>query len=117
LTTQLSSYCKISTYQNDNGQVCIQLSNGTPLVEGTKTWSLSTKTNSSTGSLDVTWDDGTGNLSTVSDAVTGGSIGGCLAARETIGGYLSDLNSAAATIIEKVNSLQTTGYDLNGDAG
>ena len=118
LVTELSSLVDISSYTNDSGQTCIQLSNGKPLVDGATAYSLSTQTNSTTGLLDVTWVDQSGNATVVTDDITGGELGGCLEVRDTvIPGYLDQLNELATSIMDSVNSLQESGYDLDGTAG
>ena len=57
LVTDLSASLNIKTYTNDIGQVCVQMSDGKALVDGTTAWSLSTATNATTGLQDVTWID------------------------------------------------------------
>lgn len=118
LVLELSSLVDINTYTNDTGQTCVQLSDGRSLVEGTNTWSLSTEVNSATGLLDVVWVDSGGETTVITDDIDGGELGGYLEVRDdVIPEYLESLDELAASIIEQVNSLQTAGYDLNGDAG
>jgi flagellar hook-associated protein 1 FlgK len=46
-----------------------------------------------------------------------GTLGGMLRARDTtIPGYLNTLDTLAATVVAQVNSVHSTGYDLNGAA-
>ena len=114
----LSELADIRTYTNDNGQTCIQLANGMPLVEGVTSWSLSTQTNTTTGLRDVTWLDGQGNATVITDVVTGGELGGELEVRdETITAYQGQLDELAVAIMTAVNDLHATGYDLEGTAG
>ncbi len=118
LVKDLASLTDITTYTGDNGQISINLTNGSPLVQGTTTWSLGTATNATTGLQDVTWIDDQGNAAVITSEMTGGKLGGELEVRdETIPSYLGSLDTLAATLIEAVNDLHTTGYDLNGDAG
>jgi flagellar hook-associated protein 1 FlgK len=118
LVTDLSSLVDIKTYTNNSGQTCIQLTNGTPLVEGTTSWSLSTQTNTTDGLKDVTWVDGSGNAMVVTDALSSGKLGGELEVRDNlIPAYQDQLDELASTIMDAVNSLQTSGYDLNGTSG
>ena len=116
--TELSSSLNIKTYTNDIGQICVQLSDGKALVEGTKAWSLSTETNSTTGLQDVTLVDEGGNTYVVNDAISSGKLGAELEVRdEVIPAYQDQLDELAVGIMDAVNDLHTTGYDLNGDAG
>ena len=118
LVNDLSSLVNIKSYTNDSGQICIQLSNGKPLVDGTTAYSLSTQTNATTGLQDVTWVDQSGNATVVTSAISSGQLGGCLNVRDTvIPGYLDQLNTLATSIMTSVNNLQTSGYDLDGTAG
>ncbi|MEW6265500.1 MAG: flagellar hook-associated protein FlgK [Thermodesulfobacteriota bacterium] len=118
LTTQLASLIDLNTYQNDDGQVCIQLADGTPLVDGSSSWSMSAETDPATGLMEIYWNDGNGGTISVTEAITGGALGGCLEVRdEIIPGYLSDLDEMAATLMEEINSLLLDGFDLNGQPG
>jgi len=118
LVLELSSLIDISTYTNESDQVCIQLSNGKPLVEGTTTWSLSTGKNTATGLQDVTWVDRENNVEVVSNDITNGKLSGYLAVRdEVIPSYQDGLDELAVTIMKEVNALHTSGFDMNGQAG
>lgn len=118
LLLELSKLVDISTSSDSTGQVSIQLADGKSLVEGTTTWSLSTETNSTTGLQDVTWISESGIETVITADITSGELGGYLEVRdEFIPSYQEQIDELAASIIEQVNSLQTSGYDLNGDAG
>lgn len=118
LVLDLSSLIDISTYTNKSGQVCIQIADGNPLVEGTSTWSLSTMLNETTGMQDVTWLDSEGKGHVISGDITSGKIGGYLEARdEIIPSYQTQLDELAGSIMEEVNALQTSGYDADGQSG
>jgi flagellar hook-associated protein 1 len=118
LVSDLSTLVNIRTHTNDSGQTCIQLTNGTPLVEGITSWSLSTRINTSTGLRDVTWLDRSGNATVITDAVSGGELRGELEVRdESIPAYQDQLDELAVSIMDAVNVLHTSGYDLNGDTG
>jgi flagellar hook-associated protein 1 FlgK len=118
LVLELSSLVDINTYTNEKGQTCIQLADGKPLVDGTTTWSLSTEANSATGLQDVTWVDNGGDSSVITDDITGGKLGGYLEIRDdVIPIYQAKLDELAAAIMEQVNTLHTSGYDINGESG
>jgi len=118
LVLSLSSLINISTYTNESGQVCIQVTDGKPLVEGTAIWTLSAATNATTGLRDVTWDDGDGNAQVISDDITSGKLNGYLEVRdEMIPSCQTGLDELAVTIMEEVNALHTSGYDMDGQAG
>lgn len=118
LVLDLSELVDINTSTDSTGQVSIQLADGKSLVEGTTTWSLSTETNSTTGLQDVTWVAESGTETAITDDMSSGKLGGYLEVRDDlIPSYQEQLDSLASTIITQINTLQTTGYDLNGDAG
>jgi len=118
LVTKLSALVEIGTYESESGQINVQLADGSPLVSGSQSWSLGTETNSTTGLQDVTWVDTAGNARVITEGLTGGKVGGALEVRdEVIPEYLDNLDELASEIMEQVNTLHTSGYDINGDAG
>ena len=118
LVLELATLVDTTTYENDDDRICIQLANGRPLVDGAATWPLSTETSTSTGLKDVTWVDGNGDPSVISGDISGGELGGMLEVRdEVIPDYREKLDDLASSIMEEVNALHTTGYDLYGDSG
>ena len=59
-----------------------------------------------------------GNTYVVNDAISSGKLGAELEVRdEVIPAYQDQLDELAVGIMDAVNDLHTTGYDLNGDAG
>lgn len=118
LITELSELVDINYTEDDDGQVYIQLSNGKSLVRGSSSWSLETHTNTTTGMLDVIWKDRNNNEPIVTDDITSGALGGAIDIRDNvIPEYLESLDKLAAELIERVNTLHESGYDLNGDEG
>ena len=118
LNNKLQYQLNVNTYWNDSGQLCVQLSNGQPLVEGTGSWSLDTEVDPATGLSSVVWLDSSGTGHDTGGAVTSGSLGAALAVRdEFIPDCLASLDSLADTIIDQVNALLLGGYDLTGQPG
>lgn len=117
LLTELSSKVKIAYYEDDSGQINVQLSNGSSIVSGTNSHKLGTTTNSTTGLLDVTWIDKNGNEKVITDNISGGELGGDLNSRDEIQGYMDNLDAFASELIDQVNTLHESGYDANGTAG
>jgi flagellar hook-associated protein 1 FlgK len=118
LVLDLSELTDINTYTDKTGQVSVDIAGGRPLVEGTKTWSLSTQTDSATGLHDIAWTNGSSEPAVVTDDISAGKLGGYLEVRDgLIPDYQDRLNTLASTIMEKVNALHTSGYDLYGDSG
>jgi flagellar hook-associated protein 1 len=117
LLTELSSKVKIAYYEDDSGQINVQLSNGMSIVSGSNSYELGTTTNSTTGLLDVTWTDKNGNAKVITDDISGGELGGELDSKDKVQSYMDDLDSFASELIDQVNTLHESGYDANGDAG
>jgi flagellar hook-associated protein 1 len=118
LEMELSALIDIDSYTNDAGQLCVRTGSGRSLVEGTMTWSLSTRTNVETGLADVVWGDGSGPDAAITGEIAGGKLAGYLQVRDVpISSYRDSLDELAAKIIAQVNSLHAGGYDLYGEAG
>ena len=117
LVEDLAGLVDINVSEGENGWVGIQLADGKPLVEGDIAWSLDTAVNASTGLVAVTWINTGGDVHTVS-CISGGALGGCLEVRnELIPEYLERLDELASTMIERVNAVHSSGYNLEGDTG
>ena len=102
----------VSTTQ-DNGQVIVTI-NGHLLVSGQNTTALSTKVDPNDASIDqIVWSDNGDTLKPQT-----GEIGGILKVRdEYIPNHLAVLNQIAATLIDQVNTLHSSGYTLDGSDG
>ena len=112
LVTRLSALAGISiTTTNEGDQV--SLSNGTTLVNGGQALALSTSTG--TGSLDTVLD---ANGQNITDHITGGDLGGAIATRDTtLPSLMTQVDNLAYNFATAFNTAQTSGYDLNGNAG
>lgn len=108
--TELASMLDISVTTQSDGSYTITLSQGQPLVSGGTAATLS----EDDGDVSLTY--GTQTFSVSEDV--GGSIGGLIDYRENVlEPTLDSLNDLAAQIADAFNSLQTSGYDVNGDSG
>ena len=91
----------------------MSFANGHPLVIGANSYALdvaSTPPNGFAGLLS--------GGAPVTTAVTGGTIGGLIHARDVlIPGYLDQLDTLAYSITTEVNAVHQAGYDLNGTTG
>jgi flagellar hook-associated protein 1 len=113
LVQQLSGLTDVSEITTNDGSVTLTTSSGIPLVVENQNFQLATQTNTSTGMQDV-YSQGTD----ITSQITGGTLGGDIAARDqAIPSVLSSLDSIAAGIENSFNSAQTAGYDLNGNPG
>lgn len=111
LIRQLSALVDVAVTPTDQG-ISVTLSNGTTLVNGTKSFALSTQLGSDNvqhvmaGSADVT------------DSITGGSLAGFIQVRDQeIPAIGNSLDQLAAGLATNLNAANAQGFDLNGNAG
>jgi flagellar hook-associated protein 1 len=111
LIDQLSSLVDVSVIPTNN-TLTLTTANGTALVSGTQSFQLSLQLTSS-GVHDI---DSQG--SDITSSIVSGQLGGLLQARDQqIPGISQQLDTLAAGFANAVNGIQTSGYDLNGNAG
>lgn len=108
LIRQLSALVGVSVIPTDQS-LSLTLANGTTLVSGSEAFPLTTQLGSDNvqhifyGSQDIT------------DAVTGGSLGGLIQIRDQeIPAVQSSLDQLAAGLATNINAANNQGYDLNG---
>ena len=110
---QLSGLVDVAVIDSGDGGLTVTTTGGTALVAGVTSMSLETQVDPTSGMHHV-YCQGTDITSTL----TGGKIKGLLDARDdAIPSALSDLDNLAAGLIDSVNALHQTGYDLNGSPG
>jgi len=110
LIDQLSSLVDVSVIPADNS-LMLTTASGTALVAGQQSYQLSTQPDAS--GIQHVFAQG----SDITSTIVSGQLGGLLAARDQqIPGIQSQLDTLAAGFANAVNSVQTSGYDLNGNA-
>ena len=110
LIDKLSSLVDVSVIPSENS-LTLTTASGTALVAGQQSFQLSTQLVSS-GVHDI-FSQGTD----VTSSISSGQLGGVLDARDgQIPNILGQLDTLAAGLANSVNSVQTTGFDLNGNA-
>jgi len=111
LIGQLSGLIDVSTIQSDNG-LTLTTSNGTALVAGGQSFTLSTQTDPS-GTQHIF-----SQASDITAQLTSGQLAGLVEVRDqTIPGLLSQLDTLAAGLANGLNTANRAGYDLNGNPG
>ncbi len=109
---QLAGLTDISVVHGDQGD-SISTGNGTPLVLDSQSYALQTTTGSD-GHLQVL--DANGN--NITSAITGGDLGGTIAARDTqIPALQNSLDTLANQFASAFNTAQTQGFDSDGNTG
>jgi flagellar hook-associated protein 1 FlgK len=112
LVLNLSNLTNVSVTRTESG-ITLTTGNGTPLVLGSKAIPLQTQTGTD-GLLHVMDSNG----SDITSTITGGDLGGTIAARDTnIPQLLNGLDALASQLGSAFNQVQAQGYDLNGKAG
>jgi len=106
LLTELSSKVGIAYYEDDSGQVNVQLSNGASLVIGSNALEMT----ATSSTITLNGDD-------VTDSISGGELGGEQDSLETVQGYMADLDAFAVALADAVNAIHTTGVDADGTTG
>jgi flagellar hook-associated protein 1 FlgK len=111
LIGQLSGLIDVSTIKSDNG-LTLTTSNGTALVVGGQSFTLSTQTNAS-GLQDV-YAQG----ADITARLTSGQLAGSIEVRDQkLPALLSNLDTLAAGLANALNTANKTGFDLNGNPG
>ena len=106
----------VSTTTDSNGALNVFVGNGQPLVLQGQVFSLTTVANQFNATqLEI----GTSaNSAVISSSITGGDLGGLLAARtQVINPALNQLGQVATAFAQTVNSQQAQGLDLSGNLG
>ena len=114
----LSKLTNVSYYQNGSGGISVSLGSNA-LVSGNSSFNLSTQVDpSNAANLDVMWNGPDGSAQNITGSITGGSLGAYVNLEQVAApSYINQLNSLAASITDNVNSLQNSGYGLDGSTG
>jgi flagellar hook-associated protein 1 FlgK len=111
LIDQLSSLIDVSVIQSDN-TLTLTTASGTALVDGQQSYQLSSQLGAS-GTQQVF-----AQGANITASVVSGQLGGDLQARDQqIPVIQTQLDTLASGLANAVNSVQATGFDLNGNAG
>jgi flagellar hook-associated protein 1 FlgK len=116
LVSSLSQLVNISTTTDTNGALNVFIGNGQPLVLQGQVTSLTTVANQFNASqLEIS---NTASSAVLSGVITGGDLGGLLAARtQVINPALNQLGQVATAFSQTVNAQQAQGLDLSGNLG
>lgn len=119
LLKELSGKINVTSFEDQVGGLTVITGAGKTLVERNTSWKLSKQQDPATGFKNVVWEDGSGNLTDITDGISGGKIRAFLDMRDKYleNGFIKDLDELARTIITEVNSLHMSGYNQNGTSG
>jgi flagellar hook-associated protein 1 FlgK len=111
LINQLSALIDVSEIRSDSG-ITLTTSNGTALVSGSQSFSLSTQP----GASGVQHIFSQGN--DITSTLKSGALGGLIEVRDQkIPGLLNSLDTLASGLATAFNNANAAGFDLNGNAG
>ena len=116
LLDELASKIGFTYFEDSSGQVTVLLESGKPLVQGRTGWHLAIEVDSTNNNFyDVSWDDGTGSVTDITESIKRGELRGLLEMRDSIiPEYIKKADRLAAGIINEVNKLHYYGYGLDG---
>jgi flagellar hook-associated protein 1 FlgK len=116
LLDELASKIGFTYFEDSSGQVTVLLESGKPLVQGRTGWHLAIEVDSTNNNFyDVSWDDGTGSVTDITESIKRGELRGLLEMRDSIiPEYIKKVDRLAAGIINEVNKLHYYGYGLDG---
>jgi flagellar hook-associated protein 1 FlgK len=119
LLKELSGKINITSFEDQVGGLTVITGAGKTLVERNTAWKLTTQHDPVTGFKGVAWEDGSGNLTDITDGISGGKIRAFLDMRDKYleNGFIKDLDELAKTIITEVNSRHTAGYNQYNNMG
>ncbi|WP_110687266.1 flagellar hook-associated protein FlgK [Salinicola aestuarinus] len=120
LVSQLNDIADVRVTVQDGSNYQVSLSNGLPLVAGSKSFELAARENSADpANLTISYRDGSGNLTPINDSVIkGGEIGGMLSFRnETLDRVQNQLGQLAVSLAGSFNEQHEQGVDLEGREG
>ena len=111
LIDQLSSLIDVSVIPTDN-TIALTTASGTALVAGQQSFALSTRPDPLGSGVQHIFAQG----SDITSTLASGQLGGLLEARDhQIPAIQTQLDALAAGLANSVNTVQTGGYDLNGN--
>ncbi|MCX8111077.1 MAG: flagellar hook-associated protein FlgK [Syntrophorhabdaceae bacterium] len=111
---ELSGKLDITYFEDDFGRVTILTSKGKPLVDGGQSWQLTVTDNEDTGFYNLGWKDPSGNITDITNNITGGRVRGLIEMRDgQINDFIYSMDELARAIIEEVNTIHKKGYTLN----
>jgi flagellar hook-associated protein 1 FlgK len=119
LVKQLAGLMNINTFEDGNGNTTVFVAGGTPLVEGTNNYTLTTS--AATGYqpyAGIAVITPSGNQVDITRGVTDGQLGGLLRARDQVlQGATADLDRTAGALVLNFNRVHAQGYGLDGSTG
>lgn len=117
LIKEVAEIINVNYFEDATGAVNMFIADGTSLVEGQNVWQLDVQENAGNSFYyDIVLADNT--AVSINSRITSGSLAGLLDIRDTTAaGYLSDLNTLAASLVQQTNQQHQLGYDMGHNLG
>ncbi len=115
LLQELSGKMDIQYFGDRDGGMTVMTSGGKSLVDRETVYELSAEKSPVTNFYNVTWHGNSQVSVDVTDAIRGGTLKGLINLRDgQIAGFMGSIDDLAKSIMTEVNSIHSTGYNLNG---
>jgi flagellar hook-associated protein 1 len=119
LFKELSGKMNVVSFEDNEGELTILSGGGQVLVDKHAYSKLKAIPDAATGYSRIGLEDDSGNVTDITDSVSGGSLRAYTDLRDkTLGeGFIKDIDELAKAIMTEVNSIHERGYDMNGMNG
>ena len=116
---ELSELIDLNFVDEQDGQISLTLSDGTPLVLQSTVFTLDTSINGNNKSFkDIVIQDPAGNSTNITSSISGGSLKGYLEMRDTEVEVLRDkLDRLGAGFVQEFNNIDQQGFGIDGSTG
>ena len=116
---ELSELIDLNFVDEQDGQISLTLSDGTPLVLQSTVFTLDTSINGNNKSFkDIVIQDPAGNSTNITSSISGGSLKGYLEMRDTEVEVLRDkLDRLGAGFVQEFNNIHQQGFGIDGSTG
>ncbi len=110
LLRDLSQLIDVNVLDRGDGVLDITIGNGKPLVMGDESYAITPQATGPSGFVQLM-----NNGVDITSQITGGRLGGLLAARDVVvPDHLSRLDTLAAAVVTQVNAVHAAGFDQDG---
>ena len=118
LIQDLAGKLDIQYFEDNDGGVTVMTSGGKALVDRETVYELEATRDPNDNMYSVTWKGNSTYSVDITSTIRGGTIKGLVDLRDNyIEGFMTNIDDLAKSIMEEVNSVHSTGYNLNGTTG
>jgi flagellar hook-associated protein 1 len=115
LLQELSGKMDIQCFADRDGGMTVMTSGGKPLVDRGTVYELTAEKSPVTNFYSVTWQGNSFVSVDITSTIRGGVLKGLIDLRDNqIAGFMDSIDDLAQSIMTEVNSVHSTGYNMNG---